>query len=419
MASTVTVEDANLPAHSALGASGAARWLACPGSFALSRTMPPRPTSIHAATGTLAHTLIEGALTAFLSTGDTAALLDVPCGVPLGDTVRVDGHDVRLDQELIDGVRVMLDYIARVLPDYEMGCRVEQTVFLDNYFPRHAPPPVRLFGRADVQLLSLARRMLEVVDYKNGAGVLVTPRDNPQLLYYAAGALAMLSPETLAAIDTVRLTVVQPNARDQEKTRSWDLHVLDLFIWVDRVLLPGVRATQEFDAPLNPGAWCRFCPVAHACPRLVQDAQDAARREFASEGDTLAEHLDLAERVERWVDAVREFASERIGKGETVPGWSLVPTRPVRAWADAGVVEAALRGVFDPTDLMAFHRHELLSPAQIEKLLLKRNQRAVWRVLRAHVLSKSSGLKLARDSGVSAAGDGDGDDDTVFEIIEP
>lgn len=403
-------DDSQLPAHSALGASGAARWLACPGSFALSRTERPRAASIHAATGTLAHTLIEQALRAYLATPDDA---NTVLGVPLGQTVNVDGHDVLLNQELIDGVQVMVDYITRVLPDYELGCRVEQTVFLDKYFPRNAPPPVRLFGRADVQLLSCARHALEVVDYKNGAGVLVSPRDNPQLLYYAAGALAMLSPEMLAATDTVRLTVVQPNARDQDKVRSWDTTVLDVLIWVDTVLLPGVRAVQAKNAPLNPGAWCRFCPVAHGCPQLVQDAQDAARREFASEGDILAEHLDLAERVERWVNAVREFAAERIGKGETVPGWGLVPTRPVRAWADPDMVETALRGVFEPTDLTVFYRHDLLSPAQIEKLLLKRNQRAVWRVLRSHVLSQSSGLKLARDNGSPD------DDDIVFNLINP
>jgi hypothetical protein len=170
------------------------------------------------------------------------------------------------------------------------------------------------------------------------------------------------------------------------------------------------------NAPLNPGAWCRFCPVAHACPRLVQDAQDAARRDFASEGDILAEHLDLAERVERWVSAVREFATAHIGKGETVPGWGLVPTRPVRAWADPHVVETALRGVFDPAELEAFYRHELLSPAQMEKLLSKRKSDAVWRVLRSHVLSKSSGLKLARGNGPP---DGETDDDTVFTLINP
>ena len=45
--------------HATLGASTASRWMACPGSVALSEGIPPRPGTIHAQEGTAAHALAE------------------------------------------------------------------------------------------------------------------------------------------------------------------------------------------------------------------------------------------------------------------------------------------------------------------------------------------------------------------------
>ena len=95
--------------------------------------------------------------------------------------------------------------------------------------------------------------LLEIVDYKNGSGVLVDPHDNAQMLYYAAGVLAMIAHmKPPIAVTTVRMTVVQPHARSVAKIRSADIDVLDLQLWIEDVLVPGVDACADPHAPLSP-----------------------------------------------------------------------------------------------------------------------------------------------------------------------
>jgi hypothetical protein len=143
--------DPNLPAHSLLGASAMHRWMHCPGSFALSQQAPPGRSSIYAATGTLAHSFIEGTLRETLKAEghlDPAMMhLDE---ILLGATYQVEGHDIVIDEDFLEGVNVMLEYLADTAPAYDM-VQCERTVHLDRYF--RTPPPVPMFGRTDVVLV--------------------------------------------------------------------------------------------------------------------------------------------------------------------------------------------------------------------------------------------------------------------------
>ena len=382
--------DREMTAHSLLGASGAYRWLACPGSFKLSQSAPHRPSSIYAATGTAAHQMIEAHA--------KAGRLDVDLEA-LGDVVQIEGHAVTIDMDLITGVETMLDYIYR---NQEAQVTVETQVALDSYFK--LPPPVPMFGTLDAVLVDIQRRTigLEIVDYKNGAGVTVSPVENPQLLYYAAGALASLAPKQRDWVNHIKLTIVQPHAAGVAPIRSWETTSLDVLMWVDDVLVPGVEACAQPDAPFNAGTWCRFCPVAHACPLLHDAAVKAAQADFADTlhadmllddvpgvvHGSLARDLDIAERAQLWIDRVQEFAVEQLKSQVRIPGWGLVPTRPMRKWINESVAGSALQDVAGDS---VFER-KLRSPAQIEKRF------PGLQGLSLLVESVSSGVKLARTS---------------------
>lgn len=383
--------------HSLLGASSAYRWLNCPGSFRLSQTAPHRRSSIYAATGTLAHTYIEQAV----ANGSWA------CDESdLGRQVLAEDHTIDIDQGLIDGVNVMLDYFrgAQALSDW---ADVEFRVDLGGYFKA---PPVPVFGTVDAASHTWATETLEVVDYKNGAGIPVSPVENPQLMFYAAGVLGQLE-VARDRVKTVKLTIVQPNAGGAP-VRSWDLDVIDLLMWVDDVLVPGVEACAQDDAPLNPGSWCRFCPVAHACPRLMQDAVAMAQREFddiPDQPDELARALDAAERAELWINRMRDFAIDQLQHQVRIPGWGLVPTRPTRKWlypdTDVAARLAALGATHDDV-----WETRVRSPAQIEKVLHRtRGGRFIWGQTADLVEARSSGVKLGRDNHADAREDFDDD----------
>ena len=380
---SITIEP-DQAAHSALGASAAHRWLNCPGSFRLSRTVPARRGSIYAATGTLAHSLIE----ATIHKGPRV-LEQI-----LGSVATVEGYEVEIDEDFVAGITTMVDYVAqdRMGPTY-----LEQTVYLDKLFVGRAAPPVRLFGRADVIFLDMMDNTLEVVDYKNGSGVLVDPAGNPQLLYYAIGAVLFLADEGFPFPGTIKLTVVQPHARDVQKIRSTEIDFMDLVLWVEDVLIPGVYACAAPDAPLNAGSWCRFCPASHVCPVLHDKANQMAKHDFADHTlpvtpTDLADALNTAVLAETWIDAVRGYAIEQLKSQVHIPGWGLGPTRPVRRWVDE--VEAENRLLDHGFTPVVIHRNELKSPAQIEKLV--KQSPGVWGELSPLVENHSSGVKLVR-----------------------
>ena len=172
----------------------------------------------------------------------------------------------------------MLDYLSGVtaLSDWS---KVEFRVSLDGYFHRSPGPDVRL--TVDAGVLSFFTETLEIVDYKNGAGVTVNPLQNPQLLYYAAGVLRHLPRAQRDRVQHLKLTIVQPHVQNAAPSRAWEISVVVLLMWVDEVLVPGVHACTQDNAPLNPGSWCRFCPVSHApVPASSRMPVAMAQREF-------------------------------------------------------------------------------------------------------------------------------------------
>jgi Protein of unknown function (DUF2800) len=386
--------------HSLLGASSAYRWLNCPGSFRLSQTAPHRPSSIYAATGTLAHEYIETAVKSGTFQCDDTS-----------QSLLREGHVITVDQDFVTGVNVMLDYLQGIaaLSDWT---DIEFRVDLAGYFP--ASPPVPVFGTVDAAVHTMFTETLEVVDYKNGAGITVSAIENPQLIFYGAGVLAHLPAAQRDRVRTVKLTIVQPHAQGVSPIRSWEIDVVDLLMWVDEVLVPGVEACAAPDAPLVPGSWCRFCPVSHACPKLMADALEMAKREFDDESvpqdlpkgpDELAKALDTAERAELWIARIREFAIDQLQHQVRIPGWGLVPTKATRKWL-APDTDIAHR----LSDLGASHDEiwetRVRSPAQIERQLHRtRKGRLIWDQAATMVEARSSGLKLGRDNHADARED--------------
>jgi hypothetical protein len=206
------------------------------------------------------------------------------------------------------------------------------------------------------------------------------------------------------------MTIVQPHAQGVSPIRSWEIDVVDLLMWVDEVLVPGVEACAQPDAPLVPGTWCRFCPVSHACPKLMADALEMAKAEFddyqpPGDTDELARALDAAERAELWIARIREFAIDRLEHQVRIPGWGLVPTRPTRKWlapdTDIATQLQALGASHDE-----IWETRVRSPAQIERHLHRtRKGRLIWDQAAVMIEARSSGLKLGRDNHTDAGED--------------
>lgn len=361
--------------------SSAYRWTACPGSINLCRRVPPAPTSVYAEEGTAAHELAHYCL-------DTSNLKRAHNPM---DFINQEWNDEERDAEFCQAVQLYVDYV-RELQKHAQWSFVERWFHLDAL-----NPPAQMSGTSD--FCSITGTLLEVVDYKHGKGVPVEVENNPQLRYYALGALISLPEEVVAKVQRVRITVVQPRAYNEKGSiRSEELSVMALLDFTME-LFAAVEATQEDQAMLVPGEHCRFCAAHAVCPALREKALELAHGEFFSvtpepapqpSALTEAQIGELMSRfrlVEDWMAAVREYAFNTMSNGTPIPGWKLVPKRANRSWKDEAAVFAwARKQKIKPATIQEV---KLFSPAQMEKHLGKDKVPADL------IQSISSGLTIA------------------------
>lgn len=360
-----------LKAHSDTGASSAHRWFACPGSVALSAPLPNR-SSPDASLGTAAHTLGAQCLT-----GGSDAWEHI------GEKITADGTEFTVDTEMVESVQLYLDTIRNDIAAYKAN-------FLDydealKFDPSIAPVvwaeerfhlsdiDSGLYGTADCAVYFPSWRKLSVYDYKHGVGVGVEAKENPQLQYYAVGAVSKL-PET-AELRDIECIIVQPrHDHESGSVRRWTTNFDALGEWIGATLKPALLATRKPDAPLVAGDHCRFCPAkaAGVCPVLNTTYDGIAKiaeqtGEFeppaALETWELAERAAKIELVKFVIKALEDEIYSRLLKGEAIPGFKLVPKKSNRVWKEGAqeAVIAALGGA-------AYKEPAFRSPAEVEKL---------------------------------------------------
>lgn len=368
-------------AHSRLGASGAHRWLACPGSIRLSAGIEDKG-SIYAAEGTAAHELGERCLRAnFADAADY-----------LGEEIVVGNHKFEVTEEMAEAVNVYVDTIKL---DYEQGdiLFIEKRFDLSNIWEG-------MFGTNDCGLYK-KDGSVKVYDYKHGAGYAVEAENNVQLAYYGIGLVNVPSLKG-AALTSVELIIVQPRAPHKDgPVRRWMTDAVHLLEFMAD-LREGAEATTKPDAPLAAGSWCKFCPAAGICPEMRQKAIVEAQAEFVevapsdlTEADISA-LLEKCSLIEDGIRAIRTEAYNRVAGGSKVPGWKLVAKRAIRKWTDGSPQEIAgkLSMIFDDLSEDDVLEQKVKSPAQVEKLLPK----ALRPELSAFVIKASSGTTLARET---------------------
>lgn len=360
--------------HSKFSASASERWLACPGSIVLSEGKPDS-TSIYAARGTAAHSLLE------------QALLDgvhvIAATVP---TMDVDGHTVEIDDELIGNVNWALDHIREITA----GCDIVQAETRVNYSSWLRVPEDDGWGTADVIAVNAAQRELIVADYKNGRKP-VNAVENTQMMLYAGGALLQF--EAVVDIDTVRMVILQP---ESGAPKEHAVPVAELKAWLTSRARSGAssvllaeqtsRGDDWTDTFLRSGDHCQWCKAKATCPALAgevmvttqgaatlpvtaEDFDDLTPRKPGTDtsADFLANALSKVDLIEDWCKAVRAEVERRLIAGEPVPGYKLVPGKKgARAWADAEQAETLLKTFRLKQEEM--YDFKLISPTSAEKL---------------------------------------------------
>lgn len=241
-------------------------------------------------------------------------------------------------------------------------------------------------GTADLVVYNQDTGVMEVVDYKHGAGVLVEA-DSLQLAIYAAGALKILSGILSSPFEVIRTTIVQPRASHPDgPVRSVDRKLHEL-IDVLRPVEVAMKKIEEGGVEFSPGEkQCRFCRAKADCKALADQALEKARGYFTPENcievpsvtecQTLTIDQKLAvfesrDMIRDWISAIEQDIQSRILSGDKVDGYKVVAGRSNRKWGkdDAEIIGALTKEY--GLKLGDIAPPKLIGPAPIEKLLKK------------------------------------------------
>lgn len=372
--------------HSPLGASSASRWLACPPSYGLiQRTGAQDNESEHAALGTAAHKLADMCL----ESGKDAWEY-------IGQTI--NGYKVGSDPQTQiepDAVQVYLDYVRPLAEQADVSA---SELRLGNKWKPHP-----LYG-GTADFVASYFNGIRVVDYKHGAGLGVEAEGNPQLLYYAIGALKEFTTDPPDQW-LVTMTIVQPRYHGNP-IKTWTITVGELRAWSRDVMVPGMLAAENMAkrhatvpvvaADYTAGDHCRFCPAILHCPKQKEDFEIMAttNAEVTSDAELDALFPKIAT-VKMFMRAAEAAIQARLIEGATFKEVKLVKKRAAgRVWKDGA--EQELVNLLGED---AFNK-DVKSPPQVEKLSKK------WRdfVAEKAFLPEATGynLALASDSAPSA-----------------
>lgn len=307
--------------HALLGASSAARWIACPPSARATENLPGE-TSKYAEEGTRAHELCEAHLRYSLSCWEHGE--DSPM---LGESIRLDGQPDD-PPEMCKAANQYVDFVHLQWGLYlhQPEVFIEQEVDVSQWVPGG-------FGTCDCLLIGDG--ILHIIDFKYGQGVPVNPERNPQLMYYALGAYALF--EGIEEVSTVRLSIVQP--RMQEEPQTWEISLADLLTWAREVLQPAAEMAWKGEGEFCTGPHCRFCKAHPACRAWKDKYGPLAGFEPYPEPATLSdeelgEWLQKLEGLAAYARDLEEYAQQALMEGRSLPGWKLVQGRSTRKWTD-------------------------------------------------------------------------------------
>lgn len=353
--------------HSPIGASSASRFLACPGSVRLIENAPEEVSKSYAEEGTAAHEIAARCLKRWEDAWEyTGWWVDPKTGALFDNNLMAQGvHEeagrYEVTDEMVAAVQEYLDLVRADVDEYMRTTGGEAQLLVEKTFTM--PDFHRdIRGTADAVLVLTDWSMIKVYDFKYGVGIPVYAENNDQLQYYAAGVVNQLG---MNSVEDVELVIVAPrNVNMNHPVSRWSLSIDALGEWFESRLMPGIRRTEEPDAPLVAGEHCRFCPARTFCPALGNAVEEA----LTVKDPTALTDLELSEAYEKiaqlriWINAIESEVYNRLSHGHEVPAAKLVAKKANRIFGP-GAEEAAREKYGDEA-----YESKLKSPAKLEKL---------------------------------------------------
>lgn len=330
--------------HSSLSPSSAFRWIKCTPSAKLNAALPDS-TSEYALQGTAAHTLCEYKLQKLLGK----------------DAKDPTENLTYFDAEMADCTDSYQQYVSEQIETAKQFCKdpivlVEQKLDFSKWVPQG-------FGTGDCVIV--ADNVLTVIDFKYGVGILVEAEQNPQMMCYALGALALF--DSIYDIENVVMTIFQPR---RDNISTYELSKKELLQRADEILSPAAQLAAKGEGEFKAGKHCRFCKVKATCRKRAEYNLELARYDFempANLEDTEIEViLSKADELAAWCSNIKEYAFQQALNGKQWNGWKLVEGRSVRKYINEDAVAETVKNAgYDP------YEHKVLGITAMTRMLGK------------------------------------------------
>lgn len=289
--------------HARLSASGAHRWMRCPGAPNASDLYPEEETSTYAMEGTAAHELAARALQAGPKSKRKIA--------------KQNPH-----------ILAYVDYVLGIAKKADSNPIIELRVDYSDWVPDG-------FGTGDCLILD--DDTAHVIDLKYGQGVKVFAEENEQLQLYALGMIPLM--ENFFAPKKFKLHIFQPRL---DHIDTWEVSFEDLLAFGETAKL-AATLTCDPDALRIPGRkQCRWCPHKLNCPELLAQTEELTRPAFQNL-DTLTHAVDheIKVRILRnkklIMDVLHSLEAEALSElqmGHAYPGFRLGKGQSRAQWSD-------------------------------------------------------------------------------------
>lgn len=364
----------NNRAHATLSASGAERWINCPGSVKMAAHFPSQ-SSAAAEEGTLAHELAAFKIEhreEIDQKNDDAAAVSFTAGI--GQIKKeVDGfyqEHPELDDDFAYMNKTLEPYIDYVAREYQEALKADEAAVLMTEqrvdFSDIVPEG---FGTSDVIIIGGGR--VTVIDLKYGKGVAVSAKDNPQIRLYALGAINLF--DMIYDFDRVKMVIYQPR---RDSVTEEEMPVDDLKAWAEAVVKPAAEKALSDNPPYHPGDWCdsHFCPGAGVCKARANFCLGLERHSGKDPAlltdEEISDALQRAEALRSFAKKLNDYALGEIQTGHPIPGWKVVEGKTIRAYTDLDkVAEAAIAAGY-PEALI--YQRSLIGITGMEKLMGKK-----------------------------------------------
>ncbi|CAH9015886.1 protein of unknown function DUF2800 [Vibrio phage 393E50-1] len=317
----------------------------CPASIRMSRPYP-NTTNVAAEEGTAAHEMREFCLSVGVSPEKCRGMT-------------FNGFVV--DQEMIDGVSVDVNYVNRLAIEYGVKPLLEQRVTMSSLGRED------VFGTGDTLFLVPHKRLVHVIDFKYGRGP-VQVENNSQLQGYGVASLDTF--DMWGKVDTVKTTITQPRyAHSHGPIRTAEYSTEQMNNIGDK-FYRSILAAEDPSVRPKAGKHCQYCKAAGNCrARMLRTIELAYRGEPTDEltSDEIEAILPEISAMTRHLEALQFEAVKRGQRGHRYDNYKIVESRPRAKCQDEKklIADAKANGF----NIDRLYSKQLKSKSAIEKVL--------------------------------------------------